>query len=521
LTALFGLVLLSAIAVGLVYLANTETMVNYNYRNEQVAYFAAKAGVEEARDRMMPANANYFGAGAIPIAPPGGVGGVLYLLNEGSAPGTVQPWTLGNAYVDDELCHDGYSLSGLQSTQPDVRCTTVPSSTGWYTTAASTAPWSGTAAAVAYKWVRIAVKVNNSEQDYPVNSGGAAATQVCWNGANEKLLTAATCQAMSPSMTPVYLITALGVSLNGARKVVQAEVALAPSQGFIYGMFATGTTCSAVNLAGGATTDSFTSASGGTYVATKTSTGGDIGSNGNVGMSGGVQVGGAIGVLAVSPATVAAQGACPLNNYTTNGGAGMVSNAANVLNTLTSAVTLPLPPAPNPTPPTTDLSFSGGSKSASLVPGTYGNIKVTGGVTLTMAPGVYNINSISLAGGSTVVISPAGQVVLNVAGSGASTPVDFTGGSVSNTSRVANNFQINYSGTGTVKVSGGASSYVVVYAPNAAITIQGGSDIYGAIAGKTIDDSGGVNFHYDRNVQLATTSSAGSLTMISFRDVAY
>src|SRR5215469_6851353 len=101
LTALFALLLLSAIAVSLVYVSSTETQVNYNYRNEQVAYFAAKAGIEEARDRMMPSNANYFGA-ALPTAPPTATGGVLYMLNEGNNPGTVQPWVAGTTYVDDE-----------------------------------------------------------------------------------------------------------------------------------------------------------------------------------------------------------------------------------------------------------------------------------------------------------------------------------------------------------------------------------------------------------------------------------
>lgn len=68
--------------------------------------------------------------------------------------------------------------------------------------------------------------------------------------------------------------------------------------------------------------------------------------------------------------------------------------------------------------------------------------------TLTLAPGIYNINSITLSGGSKVTISPAGQVVLNVTGTGKSKPIDFSGGSISNTTGIAANFQVNYDGTG-------------------------------------------------------------------------
>ena len=533
LTSLFGLMLLSAIALGLVYVARTEGLVNYNYRNEQVAYFAAKAGVEEARDRMMPSNANYFG-GLLPTTVPPANGSILYLLNEGNSTGSVQPWILPSTYADDELCHDGYAFSGINVMQPDLRCTQSPGAGSWYNTVASTAPWNGTSASLAYKWVRVGLKLNNSEQDYPVSSSGGSA-QVCWDGSHEKVLTATSCQQMAPSMTPVYLITSLGVAPNGARKMVQAEVALIPTQPFIYGMFANGLGCSILNLGGGATTDSFTTANGGTYASTHTNTGGDVGANGNVMANGGpTQIGGSVGVLAVAPYTTATEGPCPQNNFTPLGGAGMVNNPANTLNTLAQPVVMPTPPAPNPVPPTTSYTppscgGSGKGKGPSsssglcMVPGTYGNISLTGGSNLTLAPGVYNINSISVTGTSTIVISanPPGEVIFNVAGAGTTTPIDLTGSSVSNPTGIANNFQILYGGTGTVKVAGGSSTYMVVYAPNANVMLKGGSDFYGAIAGNSVDDSGGVNFHYDRNVQLNTTPSSGPLVMISFRDVTY
>ena len=64
--ALMLLLLLTALAAALVFVANMETAVNANYRREQVLYFAAKAGIEEARDRLLWTNATTL------ITPPQG-----------------------------------------------------------------------------------------------------------------------------------------------------------------------------------------------------------------------------------------------------------------------------------------------------------------------------------------------------------------------------------------------------------------------------------------------------------------
>src|SRR5215467_12885364 len=111
--AVLALLLLSAIAFSLVLMTNSETAVNSNYRRERLADFGAKAGYEEVRDRMMVSNPNSIAASLPTLVPPAN-GSVLYVLNEGNQPGTVQPWTQGNAYMDDEICHDGYTFSGSQ-----------------------------------------------------------------------------------------------------------------------------------------------------------------------------------------------------------------------------------------------------------------------------------------------------------------------------------------------------------------------------------------------------------------------
>lgn len=514
LSTLLALMVLSAIGAALIFMTNTETQVNFNYRSEQISYFAAKAGMEEVRGRMMTTDPNTINA-LLPVIVPANNGGILYVLNEGNNPGSVQPWNAANAYFDDELCHDGYSINGLQSgISSDVRCTAAPNGAAWYSTTTSTLPWNGTGAAIPYKWVRIGLKLNGSIQNFPVNAGAALTQQVCWNGVNEVILNAATCSAMTPIATPVYLLTALAVSSTGSRKMVQADVAVTPSQpsgGF--GLFATGNGCGSVDMTGGIFVDGWNSANGGTYATTKNNIGGSVGSNGNVSMSGGVLVGGNVG------ADNTTQGACP-DGITSSGGSGLVGgqNPPNQYVAVSPPLVIPTPPAPSPAPPTGNVAIH---NNTSMVPGTYADLKLTGGAILTLSPGVYNINSISLSGNSTVKISPAGQVTLNVAGSGAANAVDFSGGSISNTSGVPNNFQVNYSGTGGVNVSGGSGSYIVVDAPNAAVKLTGGSDVFGAIVAKTIQDSGGTNFHVDFSARIGALPPSGNYVLISFRHLAY
>src|ERR1700741_4229481 len=118
LMSLVILLLLSAIAVALVCMANTASLVNANYRSQQVLYFAAKAGIEEARDRLIAANANTVAAPTcspsssclpvVPSEPTSTNGQILYILG-GQTPAAVKPWALTTVYGDDERCHNGYN----------------------------------------------------------------------------------------------------------------------------------------------------------------------------------------------------------------------------------------------------------------------------------------------------------------------------------------------------------------------------------------------------------------------------
>ena len=557
---MFALVLLSALAASLVLVATTETSINYNYRSEQSTFFAARAGVAEAADRMMPINGNGNSTGSIacniPTAPPTATqlaasncasapaSGVLYLINQGGISTTVQPWVAStanspNPYTDDDLCHDGFTISGLTTAPPDVPCTTVPTGNGWYTTVTSNAPWSGTAAALPYEWARITMKLNGSiphltagtsptTTDYYVNSSQPATTPVCWNGGSEVVGLATPVLTNSPSPycpsgdTNVYLITALAVSPTGSRTMVQSEVIVNSVVGTNFGLFAKSNACGAVTFSGNGTVDSYSTAgytsatASGAYAVTHLNTGGNVGTNGNVSMSGNAAIGGdLIGPAGAEPLT----GACPAI-LSTSGGAGLVSGQTpvNAVSKWTTPPVFNTPVVPNPLPPTNNVNYS---QSASLAPGSYGNISISGQATLTLAPGIYNINSLSISGQGSLTIFPAGAIVLNIVGTGQNNPISISGNGISNPSYIPNNVSVNYAGTGGVTVSGNGISYMVIDAPNSALTYSGNGAVFGAMIGNTITDSGNGAIHYDRNVTVASIQANGNYITVAFRELPY
>lgn len=544
--SVFALMLLTGIAAALILMANTENTVNSNYRNEQTAYFSAKAGIEEARARMMTSDPNSISASLPTTAPTTTNAGIIYIVNNGAVANSVQPWTATNAYVDDELCHDGYSL-GLTAVAPDVRCNTnngnimLPATTTWYATPVnSTLPFHGTAAAVPYKWARIAPKLNGSVS-YLTGSGGTATTTyytvnnsnsvsfpatdpICYDGTEEvplgtgKTACSQMLSAANAPMTPVYLVTSLGVSSNGARKMVQSEMALQPTAPFPYGLYATSTACPAIQFNGSnPSTDSYTTAGGQTYSSSHTATGGDIGANGEVAVGNG-QIGGTIGVMApgtncATPVTEGPQGsmlgtvACPT---------GIAGSCY-----IPQPYTFPTPPAPNPmTPNTTYNPPSCGGRGNSgncMTAGTYGNITVNG--TLKLAPGVYNINSISMQGNGAIVVSPPGAVTINIGGNGQSAPLAIAGNGITDDT-IPNDFTINYAGNGSISIAGNGDVTAILDAPNATLTQQGNGNWYGSMVASQMTIGGNAFFHFDRNAALAPNNN-GYYTMISYRLVPY
>ena len=104
LIAIFVLLLISVVAIALLVSSGTETALGANYRSSSTVYYAALAGLEEVRGRLLPKNPNFFGASVpspFPVGPPNAPT-TLYVLNR--LPGeTITPWDSSNPYYDNEL----------------------------------------------------------------------------------------------------------------------------------------------------------------------------------------------------------------------------------------------------------------------------------------------------------------------------------------------------------------------------------------------------------------------------------
>jgi hypothetical protein len=508
LLAILALLLLSAIAMGMAFMSGTETSVNANFKAEETAYFAARAGVEEVRDRLLPSNTNTLHA-ILPTALPTTASGVLYVLQNGVSSASITDSS--SPLRDDSLCHDFNTFSGGVTVAANVPCPT-PSFT--FQTASSVAPYP-----LDYKWVRVTLKANDSSA-YTVDGSQPAGNRVCWDGISERVLpsTILTCNGLTPVANPVYLVTALAITPsgagNGARRLVQQEISQTPLAAFPYGVFALGTGCGALQLGGGAQTFSFDSSAEGTptnppnNVATS---GGNVGSNGNIYLNGGTTA-----VNGTTGSAIGGIGTCNKGNGITSSGGAAYGTASQI-----PVQSLPVPPMPNPLPPTTTTNIN---SNTTLAAGSYGNINIQGGAVVTLpggtvaSPAVYTFNSISLAGGATLVIN--GPVVFNIAGVGQTNPVNFSGGTFSNNTYLPSDFVINYGGTANLSISGGSSAYAVVNAPDANISFSGGSNFYGQAIGATIDDHGGTSVYYDKSLNNPNTNN-NAFYEISMRELSY
>jgi hypothetical protein len=330
---------------------------------------------------------------------------------------------------------------------------------------------------------------------------------------------------------------------GGAEVTVSAVIERGTVPLYQYAAFATDSGCAALKFGGGATTDSYTTegynSAGGPPTIDNPAYGGNVGTNGNLTELGSTTV--VHGSLSTPRTGV---GNCTNNNVTALTSTSGATVDDGIIE-LPQSVTYPTPATPNPLPPTTNATFNNGCTAGSSAfcassptglgyaagsyvidpalsptPGTVtlGALKVSGGMTLYLKPGTYVIDSLSFTGNSTIALDPtatSGSVVIRVAGQNSTTPIDFTGGSFSNTSYDPTRFQILYGGTKTVKLAGDSASAGLIYTPNASVSFAGGSNIYGAVIAGQVTDMGGATIHYDRRLQ-NEVQTVGDHTMSSF-----
>lgn len=227
-----------------------------------------------------------------------------------------------------------------------------------------------------------------------------------------------------------------------------------------------------VSLSGGAKTDSFDSRVA-PYDALTAGSDGDVRSNGAIVLSGNTT---------------------QIRGDATAGGAVSIHGGATVTGTVTNNVPLREFPSVTPCGPpfSSGSGITGGSYSSIT-----GELRGTGGDAIVLADGTYCFSSVTLGGGSTLTVN--GPVTINVTADS-----DFTGGGVTNTTTIAENFKILSSLASSsqgIRVSGGGQAYMVIYAPDGRLKVVGGGDIFGSVVGKIVESAGGVRFHYDKRLE--------------------
>jgi hypothetical protein len=235
--ALLALLLISAVGLGMIYMSTTETSIDTNYKDTQLAFFAMRGGLEEMRDRM---RANSVSPITIPTVMPGaGANSILYIVNPSSTTDVVDPKTfLNNPYFDDEFCHEWFTNLAANYVAPGVPCTAAgaPPAASVAPYVASSSPYTNTAASLKYKWVRITLKQNGTFPNAlvdPTQVGANLGSQVCWNSASAQEVVAsalgypncAAAQTAGLMVAPVYLVTAMAITPQGSRRVGQYESA--------------------------------------------------------------------------------------------------------------------------------------------------------------------------------------------------------------------------------------------------------------------------------------------------------
>jgi hypothetical protein len=205
LIVMFSVLLLSVIGLGMMYSTNMESAINSNYRDKQSAFYAALAGLQEARDRIQPATHNIVAPGQLPST---AAANVIYIVSNYA---TVKPWLTSSPYFDTELCQEKV-LNILPVGIPGVPCTNIASGTSWFShvddSQSSSAPWN--LYPLDLKWVRIQLKANNNTP-VAVNGDPTASDQTCWTGVHQM----STPTGYSTGCHPVGGVTAVMMATSG------------------------------------------------------------------------------------------------------------------------------------------------------------------------------------------------------------------------------------------------------------------------------------------------------------------
>jgi len=213
LIAIFTLLLIAAIAGALIISAGTETSLATNYRTTTSGYYAAVAGIEEARGRLLPTSPNPL---ALPLTGPSPylhANTPVYIVNP--AIGETAP-NIMTTYPDNQYSSE---YTGTTTTTPPINSVWVASGNN----------------GPLYKWVRITPATKKSLNLNVDGTGVLAANNSVPLYFDTSLVPPALVvppligSDPNPTSTQqqAYEVTALAVNPNGSRKILQYVVAAA------------------------------------------------------------------------------------------------------------------------------------------------------------------------------------------------------------------------------------------------------------------------------------------------------
>lgn len=534
---LFLMASLSALAVSLMFLSQTETASSRNYRTMSQARYGGEAGVHKTINYLLcgqqsPCPSVTVGYTAptsftgydTSVSPVTCVSGCTHTVAAGAGCSFTASTTPAQAVANGCIVLSG--MSGVSSNYPDATVASAFNAAAQGTLAVNSSGSTTNTAAGTVTYGAAAILM--SMQSFSGYGSTSSVIQM-W-----KIISDGTVPGAQPATVEV---TAM----------LDQDIADADT----FAAFATGTGCGAITLGGTVETQSYDSSVG----TTLSDSGGNVGTNGNLSIGGHVDVHGSLS----TPRT--GVGACTDGAVTalTESGSATVDN--NALVQLPQTVVFPTPTyavPPNTYPPTTATTSCAAVYSAnpSLSQLVYGNwcTTVSGTVTITPPTAVpfpggttlllgnvsgnfalngfptsgcnncsYAINSIGNGSNTQLsVVSAAGRgnVTVNLIGRNAdgsqmADPFDTNGQAMVNSSMNAAALQVLYAGTGTINMTGGSSAAMVLYAPNASVVTHGNGNIYGSVLAASITSSGTPAFVYDRHLS-ATMHVAGNHVMTAF-----
>jgi len=223
LISIFALVLISGVAVSLIIMAGTESKLSASYRRSVSAFYAAEAGIEEARERLVENSPNSLRGDPNflnPLLPVPGQ--VMYIVNRGANDPDFDPQSDTGEYYDFQY-------------EYEFGVPPVSNSLQRATSAAMTRSGDATPLPpLHYKWVRITLKTEEMA-GIDLNGDGTidntTAIRVMGNDTQ--------CVPGSPGCTNdpnlpittsvVFRVTSYSRDEFGARRMVQAELAELPN----------------------------------------------------------------------------------------------------------------------------------------------------------------------------------------------------------------------------------------------------------------------------------------------------